>query len=247
MGAIFPAVKEIALKEQFLGAAAGYFVEVGANDPVEGSQTWHLEQLGWTGILVEPQPMLAQELRRRRRAKVFAVACSSRGRDRTAASLYLAGIFSSLDRDFFAAGQQRQGVIEVPLRSLDEVLIEAGAPCPIDFLAIDVEGREIDVLSGFTIEKWRPRLLIIEDIALDMSRHKYLQTHGYKWIRRTGINAWYVPKESADHADLYGKLQFIRKYYLGRPFRHFREWNRRRRSSQGTSLSLPRREARFSP
>ena len=58
----------------FDDARSGFFVEVGANRPQQQSQTWHLEQLGWSGVLIEPQPNLADELSRLRRAKVFAVA-----------------------------------------------------------------------------------------------------------------------------------------------------------------------------
>ena len=47
------------VREFFGGDNSGYFVEVGANHPTHGSQTWHLEQAGWTGVLVEPQPDLA--------------------------------------------------------------------------------------------------------------------------------------------------------------------------------------------
>ena len=65
------------VREFFEGAQSGFFVEVGANRPQQESQTWHLEQLGWTGVLIEPQPNLADDLRRARSAKVFAVACSS--------------------------------------------------------------------------------------------------------------------------------------------------------------------------
>ena len=77
MRVITPEIESL-LTEQFFGhAAKGYFVEVGAHDPRIGSQTWRLEQAGWAGVLVEPQPDLAEQLRRYRRARVFAVACSS--------------------------------------------------------------------------------------------------------------------------------------------------------------------------
>jgi hypothetical protein len=75
--AVFPDHAEIALKEEFFGDRPGYFVDVGANDPKDISQTWHLEQKGWQGILIEPQPALAEKLREQRRARVFACACSS--------------------------------------------------------------------------------------------------------------------------------------------------------------------------
>src|SRR5579864_173918 len=97
MTAILGPERENELKEAFFrGARLGYFVEVGANDPEDLSQTWHLEQRGWTGILVEPQPELALELRRRRTAQVFAVACASPQHAGTTMSLHLAGIHSSL-------------------------------------------------------------------------------------------------------------------------------------------------------
>ena len=50
--AIFPDTAENALKEEFFGHACetGFFVDVGANDPKDMSQTWHLERLGWRGV-----------------------------------------------------------------------------------------------------------------------------------------------------------------------------------------------------
>src|SRR5580704_14933102 len=129
---------ECALKEQFFGAGfSGYFVEVGANDPRFESQTWHLEQKGWTGTLVEPQPDLAERLRRERRARVFAVACSSPENAGRTLPFHVVGALSSLDRDRMAPGATPQALIEVPILTLDQVLEQAGAPRPIDFLSID--------------------------------------------------------------------------------------------------------------
>jgi hypothetical protein len=79
MRTVFPAEKESELKRSFFGdSGPGFFVEVGANQPFELSQTWDLEQRGWTGILVEPQPDLAAALAQHRSAKVLAEACSSK-------------------------------------------------------------------------------------------------------------------------------------------------------------------------
>src|SRR2546430_15877172 len=92
------------VREFFGGAQSGFFVEVGANRPQQESQTWHLEQLGWTGILIEPQPALADELHRRRTAKVFAVACSSPDNAGRRMPLHVAGALSALDRERMAPG-----------------------------------------------------------------------------------------------------------------------------------------------
>src|ERR1700722_10964593 len=69
--------KQLVLK--FFGQKQnGTFVEVGANDPVAGSQTWLLEQNGWRGVLVEPQSAHQLRLREQRKgSQVFQVACSS--------------------------------------------------------------------------------------------------------------------------------------------------------------------------
>jgi hypothetical protein len=63
---VFPQEVESELKYAFFrDTNRGYFVEVGANRPENLSQTFDLEQRGWTGVLIEPQPHLADELRQR--------------------------------------------------------------------------------------------------------------------------------------------------------------------------------------
>ena len=165
-----PPDHEMRLVAAFFGDIKGFFVEVGANDPRERSQTWHLEQAGWTGILIEPQPDLARELRAKRVAKVFAVACSSPDDAGRILPLHVAGPLSSLDRERMAPGATPETVIAVPIRTLDSVLEEAGAPKGFDFLSIDVEGHEIEVLRGFDIARWQPRLILLEDHVADLSK-----------------------------------------------------------------------------
>jgi FkbM family methyltransferase len=230
MMAIFPFEAQEDLKDEFFrGTSNGYFVDVGANDPQDGSQTWRFEQLGWDGVLVEPQHDLAARLQRERRGKVYAVACSSPQNSGKSMTLNVAGIHSSLDPAFYVAGMRRAGTSEVILRTLDEILIDAKAPAPLDFVSIDVEGHEIEMLEGFDLARWRPRLILIEDIALNLRIHRHLTRRGYKWIRRVGINGWYVPNDSPMTVSLAGRLQFFRKHYLGVPFRNLREWKRRLR------------------
>ena len=65
MRTVFPWQVEDRLKAEFFGPLRqGFFVEVGANEPQHGSQSWQFEQAGWSGVLVEPQPDLAERLRR---------------------------------------------------------------------------------------------------------------------------------------------------------------------------------------
>jgi FkbM family methyltransferase len=222
--------QETALVRQFFaGSERGFFVEVGANEPRERSQTWHLEQAGWDGILVEPQPELADELRRARRAKVFAVACSSPQNAGKTMPLHVAGPLSSLDRGGMAAGAAPERVIDVPIRTLDDILAEAQAPSPIDFLSIDVEGHELDVLHGFDLARWRPRLILLEDHVTGLAKHRHLTHAGYRLIRRFDNNGWYVPAGTEASITLTERWEILRKYYLALPFRMLRNISRRMR------------------
>lgn len=210
----------------FFGNIKGYYVEVGANDPRERSQTWHLEQQGWTGVLIEPQPDLAATLRAERKGKVFAAACSSPAKAGQELPLYVAGPLSSLDRHSMAPGATPEKVIRVPVRTLDSILEEAGSPAAFDFLSVDVEGHEIEVLQGLDLTRWRPRLIMIEDHVADLSKHRYLNAAGYRIIRRYENNGWYVPRDSAVACRWADRWEILRKYYLALPFRMLRNLSR---------------------
>ncbi len=239
----FDAREQTQVREFFGGARSGFFVEVGANHPQFASQTWHLEQLGWTGVLVEPQPDLADNLRRHRTARVFAVACSSQTNAGQQMKFHVAGALSSLEPDRMAPGAELQRVIEVPIRTLDDVLIEAQAPVPIDLVSLDVEGHELQVLDGFTPGRWKPRLILMEDHVGDLSKHRFLSAQGYRLIRRVENNGWYVPGDAVVGVTPRQRWEILRKYYLALPFRMLRNVSRRLRQPLKDRLRARRRAA----
>lgn len=198
----------------------GIFVEVGAFDAVQLSQTYLLEQNGWTGVLVEPLPHLADGLRRTRpRSQVFECAVSSpehAGR----AVMYKGKNDSLASLDADAGGEQ----ITVQTRTLDQILSDAEIS-EIDFLSIDVEGFEMEVFAGFDLRRWRPSLILIEDHVHDLRKHRHMLANGYKLVNRLGCNNWYIPASKAwtgpRHLSTFSR---IRKLYLGLPFRKLKFW-----------------------
>jgi FkbM family methyltransferase len=227
--AVFKPDREVDLvREFFRDTPHGFFVEVGANDPKKDSQSFHLEEAGWQGILVEPLPELASELRRVRKARVFEVACSSPDRAGQTMTLHVAGPFSSFDPHLAVTGMRAERTVEVKVDTLDHVLVEGGAK-RIDLMSVDVEGHELEVLSGFDFARWQPRLILLEDHVSSLDKHRFMQRSGYALMRRTGLNGWYVPQANAPLMSFVGRLQIFRKYYLALPFRMFRDWRRRRR------------------
>ena len=141
--------------EFFDGATTGFFVEVGVNHPTQGSQSWPLEQAGWTGALVEAQPDLAAFLVASRSAKVFAVACSASDEAGGSLSLRVSHPQSG-GPDHAAGASTTHYTVLVPVRTLDSILEEAEAPIPIDFLSINSGGQELQALRGFDLARWQP-------------------------------------------------------------------------------------------
>lgn len=234
MRAIFGSEHQERRIAEFFGEGyRGTFVDVGAADALTSSQTYDLERAGWSGVLIEPRPDCAEDLRRQRRVPVFQVACSSPERAGTTMTLHLAGGHSSLNDEFVLAGLKPEGAITVAVRTLDDVLIEANITAPIDLVSIDVEGHEVDVLMGFDLQRWRPRLLVIEDHVLNLNLHRLTQSLGYKWVQRVDLNGWYVPNDNPIRVSGIGRLQFIRKYYLSLPTRWVRDGLRRLRARSG--------------
>lgn len=199
---------------------AGFFVEVGANDPNEFSQTWFLEQKGWQGILIEPQPDCCERLRQaRKNSRVVQLACSAPDKRGEAMFHFATGsAFSSLEKHVDDPEVEYERSERVQVVTLDDVLAQAGNPA-VDFVSIDTEGTELDVLRGFDLARHRPSLILLEDKVHSLDKHLHLKRVGYKLVRRTSVNNWYVPEERPFAVPFAERLKLFRKMYLGTPWR----------------------------
>jgi FkbM family methyltransferase len=214
-------VRERELVRAFFGErSTGFFVEVGANDPKLISQTWHLEERGWRGVLVEPNPELAERLRQERKNSiVFQVACSSPEKRGEALFHFAdAATHSGLEMHVDDPETTYTRSETVKVMTLDDILEELGNP-KVDFVSIDVEGTELDVLQGFDLSKHRPSLILLEDKVNDLKKHSHLKNHGYRLVRRTRPNNWYVPRDADYKTSPLERIKLIRKMYLGTPLR----------------------------
>ncbi|HWX20993.1 MAG TPA: FkbM family methyltransferase [Candidatus Binatia bacterium] len=215
--------EDVLVWDYFHRQPRGFFIEVGANDPVNISQTYLLELNGWEGILVEPQAACCERLRPLRpRSKVVQAACG--GPEQKGKAWFR--LASSHDRSALASQMSEPdvtftGTVEVDLVTLDDVLETSGNPKP-DFVSIDVEGGELAVLRGFNLARHHPALLLVEDHVHDLALHSYLCAHRYKLVKRTGSNNWYVPQETEFPISLGEWLRLFRKMRLGTPLRRLK-------------------------
>jgi FkbM family methyltransferase len=206
------------LLDFFKNKINGFFLEVGANHPINLSQTYCLERIGWNGILLEPLPDMAALCRKIRKAKVFEVACGSPSQSGSKVELFVAGEFSSTKKHAVFTDVEYASTLKVELITLDEILHKEGYP-EIDFISIDTEGTELDVLKGINFQKTHPKLILIEYHVLSLDIHFYLRNCGYKLVERTGVNNWYIPAECDYKVPFTKRIRLFRKMYIGTPLR----------------------------
>jgi FkbM family methyltransferase len=216
-----PAVEQRLVRE-FFDSKPGFYVDVGANDPVLDSQSQHLEALGWKGLLVEPDPDCCELLRHSRKGTVIEMACSSPDNAGKQLQLNRAGPHSTLEDRPIALGAVVRSTVLVHCETLDTMLRENGAPVGFDLLSIDIEGHELVALSGFDFGRWQPRLVLIEDHVTHHHKHTLMRDNGYRLLLRTGLNSWYVPAKASYTFSWAARFEYLRKYYLGLPMRKFR-------------------------
>jgi FkbM family methyltransferase len=179
----------------------GFFIEIGAFDGVTLSNSYLLEKkFGWTGILVEPNPVLAARIRRSRRATLCTLPVDgASGKDVTMMFVSdfpeLSSMQENAAKDHLA--DHRKNGTEVIQRtiSLNDLLAEHSAPLEIDFISIDTEGNEPDILSTFDFDRYRVQLFCVEHNDTDANEllDRLMLPKGYERVYRewSQWDAWY--------------------------------------------------------
>ena len=178
----------------------GYFVEFGATDGVNLSNTCLLErEFGWRGILAEPNPAWHAALKQNRKTAIDLRCVFGRSGERVAFAATkhpeLATIVGYESNDGHRQARQDHAVVEVETVSLHDLLVQHGAPQEIDYISIDTEGSELDILEPFDFKRWNVTLFSVEHNAtgLEQGLDRLMQRHGYE-RRYPGISkfdAWY--------------------------------------------------------
>ena len=191
---------------------AGFYIDVGANDPVADSVTKAFYDAGWHGINIEPLPAFHQALQAQRPRDInLGVAAGAGEGSVTLFDVPAMNGWASPDPQV-AEAHHADGYalaeLTVPMRTLSAICAEH-APAVIHFLKVDVEGFEGEVLRGMDLERWRPWLLVIEATVPNsrVPNHAAWEAlvtgRGYRHAWFDGLNRYYVADE---HASLIDRL-----------------------------------------
>jgi FkbM family methyltransferase len=190
--------EDMILASVFEGQRDGFFVDVGAHHPKRFSNTYRFYSRGWRGINIDATPGCMKAFRRSRPEDINLEAAVSDSVQTLNFYLFNEPALNTFDR---ALATERHGFLHfqivrevaiqtVTLRSLLDLHLQAEKP--IDFLNVDVEGLDLQVLKSNDWDRYRPKVVLVEDNTIKAWNEiansptvQFLTENGYEPFSRT--------------------------------------------------------------
>ena len=182
----------------------GYFVEIGADDGIQGSNTKYFEEIGWTGVCIEPSPKRFLKLTDNRKCHCENVAISNTDdtvqfMDISGYGKQLSGIVNMYDPrhktriegDLNNPKNTGYEIVDVRCVTLNSVLDKYDIQ-HVDFCSIDTEGAEVNILSSIDFDAINIRVIMVENNYKDESIDTILTKNGYTKRHSISIDDIYV-------------------------------------------------------
>jgi FkbM family methyltransferase len=199
--------EDVLLNRVFKNVDTGFYVDVGACHPNFDSVTRLFYERGWTGLNLDPSAYYQQLLKkhRPRDTNLKLAASSSKGElefFEVTGTGYSALSSDAIERAKHAGASVQKSRVAVD--TLSAILDQYAFGKSIDFLKIDVEGHERDVILGLDFQRHRPKVIVIEAVHPDTQSPQWdlwenlLTQAGYIFAVFDGLNRFYVEKAHAD-------------------------------------------------
>ena len=184
----------------FEGKRNGTFADIGGYDGIMGSNTLFFEiYRGWSGILVEPSPTQLAKAKEARRCPCLPYAVAGEAKELefmevTSGFTQMSGFLDSYDPNLLAQvrGDTRHEEVihKLEAKPLGEILSEAGLE-QVDFVSLDVEGGEMDILENFDFDAFDVTLWSIENNTAAPDIPKLMLDKGYQLVEFAGVDDIY--------------------------------------------------------
>lgn len=181
----------------------GVFLDIGANDGVSFSNSLLFEEKGWTGICVEPHPVIFKTLQEKRKCHLVNACISDV--DGTVDFLVvdgdshmLSGIAQFLDerhrqridREIADNGGSKR---TIPIEALSpKTLLDRHGINAVDYLSIDTEGCELPILKNFDFGAIAVKVIGVENGTRSPDLFRYLTSIGYRLAKCVGCDEIYI-------------------------------------------------------
>ncbi|MBI3567763.1 MAG: FkbM family methyltransferase [Gemmatimonadetes bacterium] len=187
-----------------LGLGEVRYLDIGAGDPVDASNTYLFYTRGAQGVLVEPNPVFGpQYAALRPRDKVLAVGVGVT--DQREADYHVVEghwALNTFDKDVadeHARAGMKVSVVKMPLVNINEI-IARNFTTPPNFLSIDIEGLDLAVLESLDFDRYRPAVICVETLVVDTQRtdpriETFLRSKNYSPRGGSFVNTIFVANE----------------------------------------------------
>ena len=179
--------------KMFPGVSTGFFLDVGSGHGTIGSNTKALEDLGWTGICVDPFPVHMEGRTCRMETVVVSSAAGQVVKFHTHSGL--GGIADTLGK--WKAEAEKSPAVELTTTTLADVLARDNAPSFIHFLSLDIEGAELEALKGIPFDKYKFGAMAIEHNDEEPKRTQilqFLEARGYRRVHSFKQDDFYAAR-----------------------------------------------------
>jgi FkbM family methyltransferase len=188
----------------FAGQERGTYIDIGAGHPIAGSVSFWFYRRGWSGVVVEPQDNLARLHRRLRSRDSLVQSLIGRGDEELDFYVFdrLHGLSTTV-KDYAGAAKEPFRTLRLKSVSLAQ-LCQSHSLKTIDFLKIDAEGAEGEIIAGADWTRFRPGIVVIEAIAPGSGEATWekwehlLLANGYRFALFDTLNRFYVAEERDD-------------------------------------------------
>lgn len=200
------------LETEYLPPYKGFFIDIGALHPLRFSNTQFFYDRGWKGINIDATPGSMIEFNKRRPLDINIEAGITDKNDELFYYMFKEPALNSFNEEMakinIENGWELLEKRKIKTYSINEILDKyLPADQKIDFINIDTEGHELEILKSFNFEKYAPNFFLIEDLKFGEDSTEYqfsdiyklLKTNGYKPIARPNITViWKKQKEEKE-------------------------------------------------
>jgi len=186
----------------FLENERGLFVDVGCNDPINYSNTFELYKKGWTGLNIDANPELIKKYSVRPNDISVCEAVSDETKEMLFHEFEQSEV-STLETTVLDEAKKKWNYKKsrkVITKTLTEILDEHSIPNAIDFLSVDVEGYDFQVLNSLDFTKYQPKLILIEMHQFNVADYhankivQFLIAKGYELVGFVTMNGYFKLK-----------------------------------------------------
>jgi FkbM family methyltransferase len=195
--------EDVVLRNYFSSLPSGYYVDVGCNQPDSTSNTFALYKAGWRGLCIDADARLIQAQKKLRPRDQQVQAVISDVEEEVTFTRFDNDQISSISAeylDFYHHDRTDRTLHTMRARTLTNILEAMQVPEKFELLSIDVEGHDFQALRSLNFSKYRPSVVLIEILDMDLAHHaqndvcSFMLAQGYKLVGYLYQNAYFIER-----------------------------------------------------